>query len=443
VDGVKERLTCSSMAATTPPTAVAAAPAVAAAAAPAAAGAAESEECRRSSFDEGPPFAVLARATSFTYSLSTGSKFGDSTALDDGALAPIAHVVDGVRRSRYEEDEEENDFENVKEATSTSAPAGSSRDALAEALEGSSASSREAIAAALARYIPRSAHATDPRSVNMRWLGEIRQCSVLFMNFTAAAADKDESESESESESVVTFANKALRVAQDVLHKHSGCVRQCIVDDKGGITLVACFGLPASTHEDDPWRAVATAMTTKSGAFHALVPIRPRRRGERRSLRTFATISLRLALAFKPRPRRLSTPADAFQLHPDGASHGTALRNRRERRPNAHRRRDRRGVLRVRRDQTAVRVRAVRRCREHRGEVHVEHGERRHLSVRDDEGAVRDARGVRPGETADVERERGRLDPGVRAAADAHAAVEPASELDDRVRRRRWLWWRS
>ncbi|EEH53571.1 uncharacterized protein MICPUCDRAFT_51494 [Micromonas pusilla CCMP1545] len=45
------------------------------------------------------------------------------------------------------------------------------------------------------------------------------------------------------------------------------------------------------------------------GAFYTLVPIRPRRRGGRRSLRTFAGVSLRPgSLAFNPRPRRLSTP---------------------------------------------------------------------------------------------------------------------------------------
>ena len=46
-------------------------------------------------------------------------------------------------------------------------------------------------------------------------------------------------------------------------------------------------------------------------------PIRPRWRGERRSLRTLPGASLRPPLAFNPRPRRLSTPTDAFQLHPD------------------------------------------------------------------------------------------------------------------------------
>ena len=58
----------------------------------------------------------------------------------------------------------------------------------------------------------------------------------------------------------------------------------------------------------------ATIQKLVLGAFYTLVPIRPRSRGERRSLRTFAVVPLRpgsLAfdpLAFDPRPRRLSTP---------------------------------------------------------------------------------------------------------------------------------------
>jgi hypothetical protein len=71
--------------------------------------------------------------------------------------------------------------------------------------------------------------------------------------------------------------------------------------------------------------AVAAAATIRIGAalgggafYVTLVPIRPRWRGERRSLRTFPGASLRPgSLAFNPRPRRLSTPTDAFELHPD------------------------------------------------------------------------------------------------------------------------------
>ena len=57
------------------------------------------------------------------------------------------------------------------------------------------------------------------------------------------------------------------------------------------------------------------AAAREKGAFYlTLVPIRPRSRGERRSLRTFAGVSLRPgSLAFNPRLRYLSTPkSDAF-----------------------------------------------------------------------------------------------------------------------------------
>ena len=54
----------------------------------------------------------------------------------------------------------------------------------------------------------------------------------------------------------------------------------------------------------------ATIQKLVLGAFYTLVPIRPRSRGERRSLRTFAVVPLRPgSLAFDPdTPRRLSTP---------------------------------------------------------------------------------------------------------------------------------------
>jgi len=54
--------------------------------------------------------------------------------------------------------------------------------------------------------------------------------------------------------------------------------------------------------------------------------MRPRSRCERRSLRTLPGASLRPPLAFNTRPRRLSTPPDAFQLHPDIRLYGTTLR---------------------------------------------------------------------------------------------------------------------
>ena len=54
--------------------------------------------------------------------------------------------------------------------------------------------------------------------------------------------------------------------------------------------------------------AAAAANPRPLGAFYTLVPIRPRWRCGRRSLRTLPVASLRQPLAFIPRPRRLSTP---------------------------------------------------------------------------------------------------------------------------------------
>ena len=84
-------------------------------------------------------------------------------------------------------------------------------------------------------------------------------------------------------------------------------------------------GAATRAADGPPRRAASSAWTRPVRYVLTLVPIRPRRRGERRSLRTFPGASLRPSLAFNPRPRRLSTPPDAFQLHPDVRSYGTTL----------------------------------------------------------------------------------------------------------------------
>jgi hypothetical protein len=76
---------------------------------------------------------------------------------------------------------------------------------------------------------------------------------------------------------------------------------------------------------EKPNKPAANPGVSVSGAFYTLVPIRPRRRCGRRSLRTFPSVSLRPPLAFNTRPRRLSTPTDAFELHPNVRLYGTTL----------------------------------------------------------------------------------------------------------------------
>ena len=69
------------------------------------------------------------------------------------------------------------------------------------------------------------------------------------------------------------------------------------------VCVVRGTGFPSVTRDE------GLAETFGFGASHTLVSIRPRRRGERRSLRTFPGVSLRSgSLGFNIRPRRLSTP---------------------------------------------------------------------------------------------------------------------------------------
>ena len=91
------------------------------------------------------------------------------------------------------------------------------------------------------------------------------------------------------------------------------------------------FGALMCDFDDLSENARAECWTvTTSGAFYTLVPIRPRRRGGRRSLRILPVVSLRSPPAFNPRPRRLSTPTDAYELQPDIRLYGTALREARD-----------------------------------------------------------------------------------------------------------------
>ena len=86
-------------------------------------------------------------------------------------------------------------------------------------------------------------------------------------------------------------------------------------------TLCYAMTLPSVAAHDDfaGWSVARGRLVAFRRVVLTLVPIRPRRRGERRSLRTFPGVSLRPSpLGFNPdTPRRLSTPSDAYELHPD------------------------------------------------------------------------------------------------------------------------------
>ena len=140
-------------------------------------------------------------------------------------------------------------------------------------------------------------------------------------------------------------------------------------DDDVRSTLVgSAEGRVEDEGTDDERKKQKRRRRSASGASYTLVPIRPRSRGERRSLRTFAGVSLRPPLAFNARHRRLSTPTDAFQLHPDVRLYRTTLKQRLRTSPSASARRSSRRCatrcprwIRARRRRSAPRPRARRR----------------------------------------------------------------------------------
>ena len=136
--------------------------------------------------------------------------------------------------------------------------------------------------------------------------------------------DEEEEEDEIEEEEAPAIGNPFAGIASGMLARSRAAVKR---------TSRSAPPEPEPEPEKKQmgnWERTLKEGIKDGGAFvYTLVPIRLRRRGERRSLRTFSPgVSLRPgSLAFNPRPRCLSTPSDAFQLHPDFASYGTTLRH--------------------------------------------------------------------------------------------------------------------
>ncbi|QRN97216.1 AAA family ATPase [Archangium violaceum] len=97
-----------------------------------------------------------------------------------------------------------------------------------------------------------------------QWLSEFRTATVLFINLGAAdfAAGKRHEE-----------LQRALRTIQSVLFRYEGSANQVVVDDKG-VVMVAAFGLPPLSHEDDAARAVQTALEVRTALREQGVPHR-------------------------------------------------------------------------------------------------------------------------------------------------------------------------
>ncbi len=81
-------------------------------------------------------------------------------------------------------------------------------------------------------------------------IGELRQVTILFINLPDFQYDTPYQ---------LTQNQKAFVCIQKILSRFDGILRQLIQDDKGTVAIIA-FGLPYSSHEDDPLRGVLTAM---------------------------------------------------------------------------------------------------------------------------------------------------------------------------------------
>jgi len=96
-------------------------------------------------------------------------------------------------------------------------------------------------------YIP-PAVLRNVASDTKRWLAELRNISVIFLNLTSPFKEEKLQELQT-----------AIGEMQEIMNKYEGVLRQFMIDDKGSVLIIG-FGVPPLSHEDDPRRAVETAL---------------------------------------------------------------------------------------------------------------------------------------------------------------------------------------
>ncbi|MEA2537336.1 MAG: hypothetical protein QOF11_1570 [Chloroflexota bacterium] len=100
----------------------------------------------------------------------------------------------------------------------------------------------------LAGFLPRELVARV-RAGQTGWLAEFRRLTVLFVGIHDLDPDAP---------GALDLVQRAFGSAQAVIDRYDGSLNQ-IVDDDKGLTLVAAWGLPDRTHEDDPARGALAA----------------------------------------------------------------------------------------------------------------------------------------------------------------------------------------
>ena len=82
------------------------------------------------------------------------------------------------------------------------------------------------------------------------WLAELRQTTVVFANVRGIGNATPDA---------LQLLHRITEVAQRILLRYDGWLKEITMDDKG-TTLVAAFGVPPFTHEDDSARAIEAAL---------------------------------------------------------------------------------------------------------------------------------------------------------------------------------------
>lgn len=113
----------------------------------------------------------------------------------------------------------------------------------------------DAADASLRAYIP-DAVLSRYDAGQTAWLAELRQVTVVFVRLSGIDYGRTDA---------LDRIDDVLRALQTPLYRAEGAVRQFLVDDKGTV-LIAAFGLPPSSHEDDAVRAVRTAIAMREAA---------------------------------------------------------------------------------------------------------------------------------------------------------------------------------
>eukprot|EP01117_Protostelium_nocturnum_P011277 TRINITY_DN4096_c0_g2_i3.p1 TRINITY_DN4096_c0_g2~~TRINITY_DN4096_c0_g2_i3.p1 ORF type:complete len:1374 (-),score=492.46 TRINITY_DN4096_c0_g2_i3:24-4145(-) len=80
------------------------------------------------------------------------------------------------------------------------------------------------------------------------WLGELRHVSVIFVSLTVPFREYR-----------LVELQEAVSSMQEIIHRLEGTLRQFMIDDKGSV-LIAGWGVPPFSHEDDAVRAVQAAI---------------------------------------------------------------------------------------------------------------------------------------------------------------------------------------